>query len=111
MADYIQRYADKQSDILTKKIGKVYGQAAKEIKEKLDSFRKAHEAIEKKMLRDLKDGKITKKDYKDWLRNQVFQEERWKNKMDEITKVYLNADKKARELVGDTDRSVFIEAG
>ena len=111
MADYIQRYADKQSDILTKKIGKVYGQAAKEIKEKLDSFRKAHEAIEKKMLRDLKDGKITKKDYKDWLRNQVFQEERWKNKTDEITKVYLNADKKARELVGDTDRSVFIEAG
>ena len=111
MADYIQKWADKRADELTKKIGKIYGQAAKEVKQKMDSFWAAHKIKAQKMLKDVQDGRIKKKDYQDWLRNQVFQGERWKAKLDEVTKTYIEADKKARSMVGNTSKDVFQEAG
>lgn len=110
MADLAQKYSDKQIEELEKQIGKVYAQAAREVKQKMDSFWAAHKIKAEKMLEDVKRGKITEQDYKDWLRNQVFQGERWKNKLDDITKVYRNADKEARRMVGDTDKTVFAEA-
>ena len=111
MADYAQRYADAQADKLTEKIAKTYARAAKEIKKKLDSFWAAHKAKSEKMLKDVADGKITKKDYQDWLRNQVFQGKRWQDKLDDITRAYMEADKKAREMLGNTTKDVFMEAG
>ena len=99
MADYLQRYADKEAEKLGRKIARIYRQAAREIKEKLESFNKAHDIISDRMLQDVKDGKISERDYKDWLRNQVFIGDRWKAKLAEITKAYREADEKARKLV------------
>ena len=110
MADYMQKYADKEVEKLGRKIGRTYRQAAKEIDEKLESFWKTHDVISKKMLQDVKDGVITKKDYEDWLRNQVFRGERWQSKLDQITKTYIEADEKARKMVGNADRDIFVNA-
>lgn len=110
MADYVQRYADKKIETLRERIAKTYAQAAREIKKKLEEFNKAHNAIAERMRRDVEAGKITKQDYQDWLRNQVYTGERWKAKLAEVTKIYQNADKEARRMVGDTDKDVFQEA-
>jgi len=96
-------------DILTEKIKRVYSQAAKEVKRKTADFWKAHKRIAAQMLADVKAGKITQADYKKWLKGQVFTGERWKQKLDDITKVYVDADKKAREIIGGTTKSVFVD--
>lgn len=110
MADYLQRYADKEAEKLGRKIARIYRQAAREIKEKLESFNKAHDIISDRMLQDVKDGKISERDYKDWLRNQVFIGDRWKAKLAEITKAYREADEKARKLVWEKNKDIFLHA-
>lgn len=110
LADYVQRFADKKTEELRRQIEKIYRQAAREVRKKLEDFNRAHKIIADKMRQDVAAGKITEQDYKDWLRNQVYTGDRWKAKLDEITKVYQNADKKAREMVGETDKTVFAEA-
>ena len=97
-------------DILTKKIMATYEQAAKEVKQKTAEFWNAHKRIAAQMLADVQSGKITQADYKKWLRGQVFTGQRWKEKLDDITKVYVDADKKAREIIGGTTKNVFIDA-
>ena len=96
-------------DILTKKIQRVYSQAAVEVKRKTEEFWSAHRRIASQMLADVAAGKITQADYKKWLRGQVFTGERWKQKLDDITKVYVDADKKAREIIGGTTKNVFVD--
>ena len=96
-------------DILTKKIQRVYSQAAVEVKRKTEEFWSAHRRIAAQMLADVASGKITQADYKKWLKGQVFTGERWKQKLDDITKVYVDADKKAREIIGGTTKSVFVD--
>lgn len=96
-------------DILTKKIMATYAQAAKEVKQKTAEFWNAHKRIAAQMLADVQSGKITQADYKKWLRGQVFTGERWKQKLDDITKVYVDADKKAREIIGGTTKNVFVD--
>lgn len=96
-------------DILAKKIRKVYSQAAEEVQKKTAEFWSAHRRIAAEMLADVAAGKITQEDYKKWLRGQVFTGERWKQKLDDITKVYVDADKKAREIIGGTTKNVFVD--
>ena len=96
-------------DILTKKIQRIYSQAAVEVKRKTEEFWSAHRRIASQMLADVAAGKITQADYKKWLRGQVFTGERWKQKLDDITKVYVDADKKAREIIGGTTKNVFVD--
>lgn len=111
MADYAQRYADKQADKLSRKIAKTYAQAAKEINGEMTDFWSAHKVKSDRMLQDVAEGKITKKDYQDWLKNQVFQGDRWQRKLDEMARAYMGADERAREMLGETTKDVFTESG
>lgn len=97
-------------DVLAKKIRKTYEQAATEVREKTAEFWNAHKRISAQMLADVAAGKITQADYKKWLRGQVFTGKRWAEKLKDITKVYVDADKKAREIIGGTTKNVFIDA-
>lgn len=110
MADYIEKYAEKQSKIYEKQIKEVYGQAAREVKQKMDAFLAGQKAIGARMLEQVKRGEITQADYKKWLSGQVFIGDRWKAKLAEVTSVYMNADKKAREMLGSTTKDVFTES-
>lgn len=110
MADYADRFADTQTSQLERQIAGTYAQAAREVREKMDDFWAAHRVKAERMMQDVQAGKITQQDYQDWLRNQVFTGNRWKQRLDEITQVYQNADKEARRMVNQTDREVFAES-
>lgn len=110
MADYMQRYSDRQVEQLERRIGRVYAQAAREVQRKFDDFKRQHEAIDRQMQADLAAGKITEQDYRNWLRNQVFTGDRWRARQAEITRIYQNADSEARRMVGETDKDIFAEA-
>ena len=53
---------------------------------------------------------MTQEAYQDWLRGQVFIGERWEAVLREITETYVDADARAREIVGRADRTIFAEA-
>lgn len=110
MAGYIDRYTEAQVAAYSKKIKGIYGQAAKEVRKKLDSFLAGQKVIGARMLEQVKRGEITEADYKKWLSGQVFIGDRWKAKLAEITDIYMNADRKAREMLGGTTKQVFAES-
>lgn len=110
MADYVEKYSDKASDKLEKQIRRVYKQAAEEVQKKLDDFIRGHKARNAQMLQMVSDGKMSKQDYQRWMRGQVFQGDQWKQKLKDVTDVYVHADEKAREIVGGTSKNVFMEA-
>ena len=110
LADYVTRYTSKASDELEKRIKRVYKQAAEEVQKKLDDFIRGHKARNAQMLQMVSDGKMSKQDYQKWMRGQVFQGDQWKQKLKDITEVYVHADEKAREIVGGTSKNVFMEA-
>lgn len=110
MADYVERYSGKASDELEKQIRRVYKQAAEEVQKKLDDFIRGHKARNAQMLQMVSDGKMSKQDYQKWMRGQVFQGDQWKQKLKDVTEVYVHADEKAREIVGGTSKNVFMEA-
>lgn len=92
---------------LADNIRETYAQAAKEVKKKLDEYTKHYKAQIAVMQKRLESGKISQEDYNDWLERQIFRGKRWQEKLDDITKTYVDADGTARELVGDRSKNVF----
>ena len=93
---------------LAESIRETYQQAAKEVDKKTKDFWARHKAKAEKKLQDVASGKISMDDYKRWLSGQVFIGERWKEKLDDITRTYVEADEKAREIINKTDKNVFV---
>lgn len=110
MADYITRFAEKQAKAFEKRIKEVYGQAAVEVNQKVQSFFAGHRVIARRMLEQVESGEIPMSAYRQWLRSQVFIGKRWKAKVDDITSTYVNADRKAREILGRATATVFMES-
>lgn len=96
-------------DKLAKQIRRTYRQAAREVRKKLDDFIAAYRVKNQQMLEMVEDGRLTEAEYKSWLRGQVFTGKRWREKLKDITDVYVDADSKAREIIGGTTRNVFVE--
>ena len=93
---------------LTDNIKTTYRQASSEVKKKMDSFWAAHKVKAEQKKKDLDAGKITEKQYRDWLQGQVFTGKRWQEKLDDITQTYVGADEKARQIIGGTTKNVFV---
>ena len=107
MADYAERYAEKQAQILSGKIKDIYKQAAKEVDQKLNDFKSAYATKEAHYRQMVHEGKLSIAWYQGWQKGQVFTGRLWKQKLADITNVYVNADKKAKELIHGTDKNVF----
>ena len=84
-----------------------YGQAAKEVRKKLDDFFAAYRQKAEQKLKQLQEGVISDEEYRRWMQSQMLTGRRWQEKLDDITKTYVDADKTARELVGDRSKNVF----
>lgn len=93
---------------LSEQLRETYTQAAREVKKKTDDFWAKHKAKAERMLKQVEAGKISMDDYKDWLNGQVFIGKRWKEKLDDITQTYVDADEKARQIINNTDKNVFV---
>lgn len=110
MADKVRQQTEKRLAQLEREIQQVYAQAAREIKQKMDTFARKHKAKDERLRAEVAAGKITEAAYQSWLRGQVFQGDLWEERLERITRDYMNADKRARELVGETEKKVFQEA-
>lgn len=107
MADYIRKYTDKQEELFAKKIRRVYGQASEEVKEKILDYGKKYIVRSAELQELVNKGKLTKEWYERWLSGQVFIGERWKQRLKDVTGVYVNADKTARNILGNMMNDVF----
>lgn len=110
MPDHIDRYTDKQEAAYARKIAATYKKAAQEVQKKIADFTAKHQAKAAELLQKVNAGEISMADYQAWLRGQVFQGKQWQTKLDDIVRVYTDADEKARQLMGGTVRDVFTES-
>jgi SPP1 gp7 family putative phage head morphogenesis protein len=109
MADYGAKIADKAIENTEKKIRAVYQKAAKELSKKLSAFNKRFAKQQKEMLEKLEKGLIDRNEYAGWLRRQVFRQHQWTAKADQATRIMLDANKEASQLVKKGRLNVFAE--
>ena len=93
--------------VMERKVSNVYLQASKEVKAKLDDYVRRFEIKDKLKQQAVKDGKITNKEYQDWLKGQLMMEKRWREMLDTVATDYVNADKLARSIIFDYQPSVY----
>lgn len=110
MADYADRFAEKQEDKLAFKIKAIYKDAAKDIKKKYEAWERDYRQQDAHMRSLLNAGKIDNEAYRKWQKEEVFKGKIWQQKLHDMTQVYVNADEKARQLLSGTQKNVFVEA-
>lgn len=110
MPDHIDRYTDQQEAAYARKIADTYKQAAQEVRRQITEFTAKHKAKAAKLLQKVNAGEISMADYQAWLQGQVFIGKQWQDKLDDIVRVYTDADEKARQLMRGTVRDVFTES-
>lgn len=104
-------YGTRQTDLAVKRVewrlSRVYRQAQRDIDEKIKSWEKGHAAREAAYRQQLKDGKITQEDFDGWMRGQVFQEQQWQAKKQQIDQILLDAERQAQQIVNNGKLDVF----
>ena len=109
MADAGTRFADERQQEIEKRLRDIYEKAQKEIIERLNEHSKVMYAQDK-VMRDKRDaGQITVKQYKDWLRQQMYLENIWKEQITSACSVLLTANEQANAIVEGERRAVFTE--
>lgn len=109
MADAGTRYTDEQQAEMERSFRSIYRQAQKEIIEKLNEHTKRLYTMDKKKREEVKSGKITEQEYKNWLNGQVFIGKQWKDKVDSIATSLLYANQQANSIIEGKKRAVFGE--
>lgn len=109
MADYGDQYTDKQTEKLQKDIEEVYGQAYKEINVKLDQFQEKFSNKNEKYWKMVDSGEMSDDEYSKWLDGQIFQQEQWESKKDQIIKVMSNANQEATKIINGGLIDTFAE--
>lgn len=110
MPDHIDKYTDQQEAAYARKIAATYKKAAQEVRRQITEFAAKHKAKAAKLLQQVNAGEISMADYQAWLQGQVFIGKQWQDKLDDIVRVYTDADEKARQLMRGTVRDVFTES-
>ena len=109
MNDYGTRKTDSAVKRTESRLSRVYHQAARDIEDKLKDWQKGHERREAMYRQQLAEGKITQADFDAWMRGQVFQEQQWKARQQQINEILLNADKEAARIVNEGKLGVFAD--
>ena len=96
-------------DALEKELKDIYGQAAKEMKKQLEDFEDAYTVKMNKKYQDLQDGKITQEEYDAWVKNQLMHAQIMRDKIDQLSGVMLEANKKAVGMINGEQLHVFAD--
>ena len=107
MADYAHRWTDWEIANLERRIQEVYDEAAQDVQGKLNKFIRKFKRDDKMFRQQLADGKITKADYQDWLRGQVFQGEQWRAKLEDLSSTLTRYNQVAADIVNDATPGAF----
>lgn len=101
------RISTRQLNRLRRRILRVYGTARREMQDQLAEFLEKYKALDEHKRAQLDAGEITEDDYRIWLRNQVFQSEVMKAKLDSITQTCTTAQETAYKLARDEQYNIF----
>lgn len=107
--DSAVKYTDAQLKALESRLKREYGQAAKEVSEKLETYLKKFEEKDAKKREQLKAGRITGQEYMDWRYGQMMTGKRWKAMQETLTQDLVNVDKTAAQMMNDTLPQVYAE--
>lgn len=99
MSDYGHEQTDKELKRIEKLISKEYGQAAKELEDKMKKHLAKFEKKDVLMKKKLDAGQITEEEYKNWRIGQIAIGERWKEVRDSMTNTLVNTDKTAAAII------------
>lgn len=89
---------DKEIARIERKLRKHYRQSKKELKKKTDDYFEAFRRKQKKKLKDLRAGKITKAEYQTWATNQMLIGKRWEEMRNELVRDMTHANQIAQEI-------------
>lgn len=109
MADPGTRYTDQQQQILEKRMREVYSEAQKDLQAKLDDYMRKHKARDVRMRAKLASGKITKEQYDNWMRGQVFMGDQWRAKVKQMTNTLTDANRQSLNILRGSQIDVFGE--
>ena len=77
------------------------------MQDKLDTFNAHYRDADLKMRKKLKDGKITKTEYKQWQRGKVFQSDLWQKQINNLTETLYTSDVVSQRIVNGERINVF----
>lgn len=105
--DYGTEQTDRAVKRVERRLSSVYRQAQRDIDDKLKDWQERHKKRDARYRQMVAAGKMSKEDYRAWVRGQVFQEKQWQARRDEIDNILLNADRAAQNIVNDGKLGVF----
>ena len=109
MADYGARYTDKKIRETDRKIRETYKTAQRELKKKLSDFNARFAQQDQKKRQQVKNGELSKQEYKDWLTGQVFMRNQWKSSLREVSQVLMHSNQQALNVINNGRLDVFAE--
>lgn len=109
--DYGDWYTNETERRVRDRLKSVYREASKDIDDKMEDFYKRYRKKEAMYAKQVKDGKISKEDFDDWKKGQVFQGKQWKNKKDQILDTIYHANTVAAGIINDNVKGVFAANG
>lgn len=84
---------------LEKRLNKEYSKAAKEMEQKLKTYLNKFAVKDKIKRKELKDGKITQKEYNQWRLGQIMIGKRWQEMLNVLSDDLTNVNKIARSII------------
>lgn len=102
-----QAETNKLIEKVEKRVNKEYSQATKDMQKKLNDYLKSFESKDKAMQKQLADGLITEKQYKDWRYGQIMVGKRWQEQLDVLSKDLENSRQIAMNIVSGELPSAF----
>ena len=106
-SDYGTEQTDRAVKRVERRLSSVYREAQRDIDDKLKDWQERHKKRDARYRQMVADGKMSKEDYRAWVRGQVFQEKQWQARRAEIDNILLNADRAAQNIVNDGKLGVF----
>ena len=107
MEDLGAKWTDEKIAELEERIEKLYSEAYDEVYEKYMAFCRKFERDDKKYSQELQDGKITAATYRDWLRGQVFQRDRWKKQLADLAQTLTRVNQISMDIINEAAPGVF----
>lgn len=99
----------KELSVLEKKVIRIYRKAQKDIRSEITKYFKQFEDEDAGKRAELDAGEITKEEYQQWRTRQMAAGVQYEELRNRIAKLYLNANKEAREVTNDSMLDIFAE--
>lgn len=109
-ADFIAEQNDKVLDRLEKRCAEVYKDAYKSTWKKLRKYLADFERLDRKKKKQVRDGKITEKEYRQWRFNKMAMGEKYQDLVDVLRQDFTNSNIIAAGIMRDNISDVFANS-